>query len=367
MKKVYLFKVTQHKIVRYQGKMAAKDLVKLATKVEMKAVQEAQRPINPKRVAEIAAFVDADGTLSTSIVIGTTNDNITVHPVEDDNFKNVLYYMDFPETNEEYEKMKDSFDIMDGQHRLFSFLPEYIKITDDDTFEVSFEMYIKPTTREKRLIFKNTNEKQEKVASNLLMWFREKLGLLSNKENTYHHIVTLLNSESCSPLKGRIIMGAEKNPGGFKAQQVITILDKADVINIAAGKKIGDDKMLHLISDYLCGWEEAVGAKMADRDKDLGAFSKIAGLRFMILMLPAFYDQAVNDKEKFSSSYVSGKLKILFANSGYVPRDLFDKNSEYIKKLETNPFAGETPITNLAKDWINKLKNCTSDQFDPLD
>lgn len=151
MKKIYLFKVTQHKVTRYQGKVEAKDLVRLATKVEMQAEQEAQRPINPKRVEEISSFVCGDGSLSSSIVIGTTNDNLTVHPVTGNPCKD-LYYMDFPETDDEFDKMKDSFDIMDGQHRLFSFLPEYIKLSDDDQFEITFEMYIKPTTREKNHI-----------------------------------------------------------------------------------------------------------------------------------------------------------------------------------------------------------------------
>lgn len=364
MRRVYLLQVTQHNFKRYVGKIAAKDLVRLATKVEMQVEQEAQRPINPKRVEEISSFVNGDGSLSTSIVIGTTNDNLTVHPANDIPVKD-LYYMEFPETDAEYEKLKGSFDIMDGQHRLFSFLPEFIKISDDDPFEITFEMYIKPTTRERRIIFKNTNEKQEKVASNLLMWFREKLGMLSGKEQTYHTVVALLNLESCSPLKGRIIMGAEKITGGFKAQQVITILDKIDVINVAS-VPLSNDKMLQLISAYLSGWEDAVGAKIVDRDKDLGAFSKIAGIRFMLLMLPAFYDQAVNEKEKLSRQYVSKKLKKVFGNEGMEPRDIFAKNSDYIKNFGNNPFAAETSITILSKDWITKLKNSVSDDFDPL-
>ena len=220
-------------------------------------------------------------------------------------------------------------------------------------------------SRDKRIIFKNTNEKQEKVASNLLMWFREKLGLLSGKERVYHPVVALLNTETCSPLKGRIIMGAEKITGGFKAQQVITILDKSDVINIA-GIPLEDDKMLQMISEYLTGWEDAVGAKIAERDKELGAFSKIAGLRFMILLLPAFYDQAVNEKRKFSRQFISKKLNMLFKKEGMEPRDIFAKDSAYIKALGNNPFAGETPTTLLAKEWIAKLKNSASTDFDPL-
>lgn len=364
MKKVYLLEVVQHNLKRYVGKVDARELVRLATKVEMKAVQEAQRPVNPKRLDEIATFVSGNGTLSTSIVIGTTNDNLTVHPVEESAVKN-LYYMEFPETEAEFKKYKNSFDIMDGQHRLFSFLPEYRKLPEDDTFEITFEMYIKPTTRDRRVIFKNTNEKQEKVASNLLMWFREKLGMLYGKEKLYHSVVSLLNTEACSPLKGRIIMGAERITGGFKAQQVITILDKTDIIHIT-GNELDDDKMLQMISEYLSGWEDAVGAKIADRDKDLGAFCKISGLRFMILMLPAFYDQAVNEKQKFSREYISKKIKYLFKSEEMEAKDIFSKDSDYIKALGNNPYAGETPTTLLAKEWIAKLKNLAIKDFDPL-
>ena len=105
--------------------------------------------------------------------------------------------------------------------------------------------------RQRRLIFKNTNEKQQKVDSNLLMWFREKLNMLNEKEQTYHPLVSLLNSESCSPLKGRIIMGVEKVTDGLKAGQIITILDKNDIKNIP-GTPLTDEKMLTLVSEYLC-------------------------------------------------------------------------------------------------------------------
>ena len=36
-----------------------------------------------------------------------------------------------------------------------------------------------------------------------------------------HTVVELLNTEASSPLKGKIIMGAEKITGGFKAEQII--------------------------------------------------------------------------------------------------------------------------------------------------
>lgn len=368
MKKIYLFEVTQHKTKHYVGKASARELVKLATKAELNAEQEAQRPINPKRLEEISSFVSNDGSLSTSIVFGTTNDNLSVHPVEGGSINN-LFYMEFPETEDEYAQFKNSFDLLDGQHRLFSFLPEYIKISDDEDFEITFEMYLKPTMKQKRIIFKNTNEKQEKVPPNLLMWFREKLNMLSRKENTYHQVVTMLNKESCSPLKGRIIMGAEKITGGFKAQQVINILDKSDIAHIRPDdddKDKADDAMLRMIPEYLSGWEDAVNTKIIDRDRDYGAFSKISGLRFMILMLPTFYAQAVNEKANFNKDHISSKIKKLFATKGISPEDIFYKDSNYLNAYGSNPYASETSITIFAKYWENELKKLSSDSFDPL-
>jgi DGQHR domain-containing protein len=364
MREIYLFEVTQHNTKRYVGAVSAKDFVRLATTAELGKVQDAQRPINPKRLSEIAEYVATDGTLSTSIVIGTKDDRLSVCSAGIPSIPN-LYKMSFPVTDAEFREYKDAFDIMDGQHRLFSFLADYCKLPDSNDFDITFEMYIKPTMRERRLIFKNTNEKQEKVPSNLLMWFREKLNMLNVKEQTYHPLVSLLNTENCSPLRGRIIMGAEKITGGFKAEQLVTILDKSDIKNIS-GTPLSDDKMLTLLTEYLCGWEDAVGAKFMDRDRDLGAFSKMAGLRFMILMLPAFYEQACSDRASITKTYIKDKINTLFAEQGMEPADLFDKDSEYLKNIGSNPFAGETPITILAKDWSNNLKSLSSGAFDPL-
>lgn len=363
MIQVYLLKGQQHSMESYIGFIPAKDLVKLATQVELRVEQEAQRLINPKRLEEISNFVRTkDGSLSTSVVIGTKDDRIQVK-----HLKKNLYYIEFPETKEEFEEYKDAFDIMDGQHRLFAFLAEYIKLPDDERYDISFNMYIKPTLEERRLIFKNTNEKQEKVAPNLLMWFREKLNLLSGKEKTYHPVVSLLNSEARSPLKGRIIMGAEKITGGYKAQQIISILDKVNIKHISSNKEgLDKNKMFDLISIYLTGWEQAVGAKIANRPNNLGAFSKISGLRFMLLLLPVFYEQAVKEHSKITEQYICKKIKEITSLRGIISADIFDKESDYYQELGLNPFSAETPTTKLAQDWIQLMKSREESSFDPL-
>ena len=363
MKRVYLLKGQQHGIESYIGFVPAKDLVRLATKIELKIEQEAQRPINPKRLDEISVFVcNKKGSLSTSVVIGTKDDRIQVK-----HLKNNLFYIEFPETKEEFEEYKDTIDIMDGQHRLFSFLTDYIKLPDDERYDISFNMYIKPTLEERRFIFKNTNEKQEKVASNLLMWFREKLHLLSGKEKIYHPVVSLLSFETRSPLKGRIIMGAEKITGGYKAQQIIAILDKVDIKYISSNEEgLNKNKMFDLISIYLMGWEQAVGEKIVNRPKNLGAFSKISGLRFMLLLLPTFYDQAVKEHSKITDQYICKKIKEVTSIRGIIPADIFDTESNYYQSLGLNPFSAETPTTKFAQDWIQLMKSCDTSSFDPL-
>ena len=160
-------------------------------------------------------------------------------------------------------------------------------------------------------------------------------------------------------------MGAERITGGIKAEQLITILHKADIKNVAR-EPLSDEKMLLLISNYLTGWENAVESKIGDRDPSLGAFSKIAGIRFMIYMLPTFFEQATKERSPFTDLYVTQKINQLFAAFGMLPRDLFDKNSDYYASLESNPFSAETPITIFAKDWSNKLKSLSLGTFDPL-
>lgn len=364
MKKIYLLEVKQNNEISYVGSASARDLVKMATTKELNEPQEAQRPIEAKRLDEISEYIMNGGIIATSIVIGTCDGRIHISKVNDSSVDN-LYYTEFPENDLEFEKYKNSFDIMDGQHRLFSFLEDKIKIDDTVDYDLTFNMYITPTLKKRRIIFKNTNEEQKQVASNLLLWFRKQLDMLSDKEKAYHSVVELLNSEASSPLKGRIIMGAERIVGGFKAEQIINILSKNKIKNLSSSE-LSDDELLKLLSEYLLGWEDAVGVKISDRDKKVAPFSKIAGFRFMILILPTFFDRAIAEKEKFTRKYVSDTIKKMVSTEGCEPYQLFETTGEYIKSLGTNPFGGETPTVIFAEDWANHLKAQLNDNFNPL-
>lgn len=370
MKKVPLFKVAQHGSVRYVGKADARTLVRMAKKAEMNMPQDAQRPIEPKRLEEISEYIRHEsGLLSTSIVIASVDNRLTVKEFPDAICNEPLYYVEFPETEQEFKDMENCFTLCDGQHRLFSFLDEYRKILDNDPFDFTFELYLKPTLYERQLIFKNTNEKQKQVATNLLLWFRAQLNLLTGAEKTYHNVVTLLNNENCSPLQGRIIMGAEHIPKGYKAKQIIGLFHKVKLVSLGGKTADQTDKeMLRIVCTYLEGWEKAVGSKLSERDPNMGAFSKMAGLRYMVALIPSFYAKALRDRERLTSTFVENTIIDLYRKLyGIKPNEFFNRTSDYYVNNHPNlAFVSETATMDLASQHASALERMNSGDFDPL-
>ena len=183
MKKIYLQKITQYGTECYIGKIDPRSLVRVAEKIEMSAVQDAQRPLNEKRVKSIANYVDGDkGILPNTLTIATKDQRFEVHECDE---MTGIYYIEFPETESEYSKFNGAIDVMDGQHRLYSFRNDICTLQNATQYEIGFTLYILPTLDERRRIFISCNEKQEKVSGNLLMWFRSKLNMLSNDEKKY--------------------------------------------------------------------------------------------------------------------------------------------------------------------------------------
>lgn len=343
MKRVYLQKDVQRGKAFYIGKGDPRDLVRLAGEIEVSTPQEAQRPLNGNRVKAISDYVASnaeEGMLPTSLVLGTKKkDKLCVNQasvVDEKTGETIaLYYMDIPVTDQEFAEYADTIDVMDGQHRLFSFKEIYCQLERELPYEIPFSLYICPTLLERRQIFKITNEKQEKVSANLLMWFREKLGMLTNRERMYHPLVLFLNTENCSPLKSRIIMGSERISKGYKAQQLIGILHKAKINDLSVnGSPFTVEQQLQIICTYLEGWEEFFGCKFTDPKKEDGPATKISGLRYMILLLPTFWKVATDLKRKFDQEFVV---------------EILGKFPEILELAE-----GETVFTN--EDYLNAFR-----------
>ena len=357
MKKIYLEKIKQHNYECYLGKVDPRSLIRVATKIEMSATQDAQRPLKEKRVKEIAAYVAEDGGILPNTLTLATKDNR--FKVEKD--ENSRYYIEFPTTNDEFVKYKDSVDVMDGQHRLYSFLPEIRTIQDNCDFEMGFMLYMSPTLDTKRKIFISCNEKQEKVSGNLLMWFKEKLNMLSSDDKNYFDIVSKLNNNY--PLKNHIIMSEEKIKYGVKAKEIIAILKQCKIRDLSIGlTPLNNDQIVDVIDRYLSAWESVVGFQFSGSNNgNIGAAVKISGIRFMLFLLPYLWDRANILKEKFTTEFVENTLKQMISEMGGITQEEFftcDKNKMYFRE--------RSATEDFAITCGNIVKNLANNNFNPL-
>ena len=358
MLKVYLEKITQHGTDCYIGKIDPRLLVEIATKIEMSTVQDAQRPLNEKRVKEIANYVsDDNGILPTTLTIATKDSRIEIKDCEE---IPGIYYTYFPNKESEYDHYRDAVDVMDGQHRLYSFLKEIRTISDSEVYEIGFTMYDKPTLLQRRKIFISCNEKQEKVSPNLLLWFREKLNMLSDDEKRYYTIVTQLSNEF--PLKNHIIMSAEKIKNGVKAKEVVADLQHNHILELSSsGKLLTNEQIVKVICIYLRSWQKIAGFDFSSSSsKDAGVAVKMAGLKYMLSILPTIWDYSISCHEKFTDSFVEKTLKKMIDKFG------IEYSSFFTDKTLNKYYRDRTMIADLANQSIDIIKKFGSEDFDPL-
>lgn len=358
MRTLYLQKITQHGIECYIGKIDPRELVRVATKIEMGDTQDAQRPLNEKRVKDIAKYInDKNGILPNTLTIASKDNRFIIN--ESSNVKG-LYYTNFPTEDNEFFDYKDSIDVMDGQHRLYSFLDDIRLLDEEEIFEMGFTLYIKPTLTERRSIFVSCNEKQEKVSGNLLMWFKEKLDLLNATEKNFYNLVSKLNSNY--PLKGKIIMSAEKISKGFKADQVMEALKNAHIQDLAIGDNLlTEDQKVKVICTYLSAWETVCGFSFVNSTaKQAGVAIKMAGLRYMLLLLQSIWERSIAIKQKFDSKYVEETLK-KYISTFAVEREKFFTHDDH-----KYWYRDRTAISEAANVGIRKIKAMESEDFNPL-
>ena len=357
MKRVILQKITQFGTVCYIGRMDPRNLVRVATKIEMSATQDAQRPLNANRVKSISKYVGEEkGVLPNTLTIATNDNKYTVNKLQN---TEDIYYIEFPSEEDEFENYQNTIDVMDGQHRLYSFDSDLRIISDDAPYEIGFTLYIKPTLDERRKIFISCNEKQEKVSGNLLMWFKAKLNMLTNDEKIFYALVSKLNNEY--PLKDSIIMSAEKIKNGVKAKELIKVLDKARIQNLMiGGERLTDEQIIKVICTYLSAWEKVVGFSFSSPSKNCGAAIKISGLRYMITVLPSVWDRAMTLRKPFDEEFVEETIKKLISSIGVVREEFFtcEENKMYFRERSyTEQFAEES---------IAKIRLMGAEDFNPL-
>lgn len=357
MKRIYLQRIVQHSEVCYVGKIDPRDLVKVATRVEMSATQDAQRPLNEKRVKDIAKYVSSDGILPNTLTISTNDNSFEIHSLPD---CEGIYYIDFPSEADEFPRFSNKIDVMDGQHRLYSFLPDICLMKRDVKFEVGFTLYDRPLLTQRRKIFISCNEKQEKVSGNLLMWFREKLNMLSDEEKNFFHVVQQLKDSY--PLQGHIIMSAEKITNGVKAKEIMAAMKQAKIQDMmVSGSPLSDELKVRVINTYLSAWEKFANFKFStSKLKEAGPAIKMAGLKFMLLLLPTIWSRAVTTRATFNEDFVKETLNKLATHLS-VPRDQFFTCEEH--KFN---FRDRTVTDNFANQCISIIQSLDAGDFNPL-
>lgn len=355
MKRIYLVKTQQYGVTSYTGSIDPRVLVRMADQsIEVGQVQDDQRPLDKKHIQEIAAHVgENQGLLPTSIIVGTKKkDKLTVESCKSDN-GDELFFMMIPETEQELKDYENTVDISDGQHRVFAFSDTYRsqELKDSDVYEVPVSFYIMPQLKTRQNLFYTTNAKQKPVPANLLMWLRDQLKLLTKPEEKYLPLVRLLNSENVSPLKGRIILSAEKISKGFKAKELVKIFNIAKIAEtgIKITQKIDDNKMAQILSVYLSGWEHHYQLDFQHPKQD--TMTKISGLRYIILLFSAFTDIAVNSKRKFDDAFVVEMIQELEE-----AKSVDTIGGESLFTVDALSFRGEGATVKLAEDDGNILR-----------
>lgn len=366
MKKVRLTQVNQYGQAFYIGKYDPRVLVKLADQsIDVGSLQEAQRPLEKQHLQELSEYVSPreKGMLPASVMLGTKDRNRLVVEKETEPDGEISFFMWFPQTPEEIREYENTIDIIDGQHRLFAFSDRYRdeEMKDDVVYEMAFSLFITPSVEIRRRLFTVTNEKQKAVNGNLLLYLKSKLGMLNQAEKQYYPIVNSLATEACSPLKGRIIMSAEKITKGYKAKELIKILDKAKIGQLQVNHQLlTAAEQVKAISTYLSAWESFYGRSYTSPGKE--TMTKISGLRYVLLLMPTFLEYAVTRQKKFEQEFVRSVIQKLEDYKGLGEEEtLFDRSLE---------FRGEGATIKMAEDDATGLKaylaSSDSNGFNPL-
>jgi DGQHR domain-containing protein len=152
-----------------------------------------ERPLNPKRVEQLMNYVrTVDAAFPSAVIVAVDSRDTRYDPAS-----GVLSLKDDPAVA----------NILDGQHRLAG-LEGF-----DDTFDVIVTVFVDMDIADQALIFATINLEQTKVNKSLAYDLYD-YSKHRSPQKTAHYIVRLLDSETGSPLEGKIkILGTAGDPG----------------------------------------------------------------------------------------------------------------------------------------------------------
>jgi hypothetical protein len=208
-----------------------------------------------------------------------------------------------------------------------------------------------------------TNEKQDKVPTNIIRLLKKALGLLTQDEEVVFQYSTALNEQPFSVLKNRIMFGGETIQKGYKDTQLSKILKKSNTISVldTALPNVDTEKRVKVISNYLRAWEDLYGLSFQNPGKE--TMTKISGIRYILYLFPTVFELLLQNK-------------IIAEPAGF--KEIISKLPEATQILnvftDTNTtlsFRGEGATVKLAQTHADFLKhyilNLDTGNFDPTE
>lgn len=124
---------------------------------------------------------------------------------------------------------------------------------------------------------------------------------------------------------------------------------------------MSDDDLCKLICTYLSAWEKVVGFTFtSSSQKDAGAAVKMAGLKYMLILLPEFWAKAISTQTKFDKKFAEDTIAKFIASFGVTRTEFFtcdDHKLYFREKTNTDVFAEHGKV---------KLQQMDSGNFNPL-
>lgn len=203
----------------YIASIPAKDLVKitdfdvrrvLMSERDVEKYLGIQRPLNPRRVAEITDYVQtADACFPTAVIIAIPAKCIEI---TDNNEMIISNYMDGEDEDENIIFRKIAR-VLDGQHRLAG-LKNY-----EGDFEINVSIFVDADIADQANIFSTVNLAQTKVQKSLAY---DLFDLMKSRspQKTCHNITVTLDRESGSPFFKMIKRLGVATPG--RSQETLT-------------------------------------------------------------------------------------------------------------------------------------------------
>ncbi len=381
MKKVIVNKITQKSVDFYSMIIDPRLIAKLRKKYTAGEKQDVQRPWIENKVKDISEYVAGKtivenkkslGLIPNAPIINVKKDlrvqqeEITIIGSNGDRRVETQYFILFPETDEEIENCQNQLEIIDGQHRIIAFDQSYMdpNFSNDQPYEMNFSLFDNLTDNQRKEIFMVTNEKQDKVAKNLLRYIKKSLGLLIGEDNITYDILDYLNNESSSPLYQRIMFGADKIKKGYQETQM------SKIFKLYGAKKFFDNYVekqyeeeaistfAMIINNYLGAWEIASNVSFQNPESD--TITKISGLRYLLYIFQDICIQLMNHRKKLTKENFLEIIKLFpkaldLENVKCVFCDDRSNDSSSIMIERSLAFRGEGATIALAKKDVQKV------------